>query len=61
MSKSKERAERALYFRVPCELDHRIDAEVLRRRIQSGQRITRTAVLVEILEEALQGSANFKQ
>ena len=54
MRQSQERAESAttsnLCFRVPEQLNLRLDAEVLRRRRQSGRRISRASLLVEILD-----------
>jgi hypothetical protein len=40
-------------MRLPATLNLRVDCEVLRRRAETGKRLSRAALLLEILDRAL--------
>jgi len=42
-----------LYLRIEPSLNHRLDAAVLKRRLETGRRVTRSALVLELLEAGL--------
>lgn len=53
MRESCSHPSQPLNIRIPVCLNNRLDLAVIRRRQETGKRITRTALLVEILDGAL--------
>ena len=50
---SKEKKKQRLTFLVPIDLNIRIDEEVLRRRRNTGERVSRAAIVISMLDTYL--------